>query len=135
MDSTFLQCVAVHTAVQRKKARLQGGPIDDPPCPHCKKRIVAQSVNITLQNIITERLSLRQIMRQAEVQSVYPKLPVRGQQLYEDLLTPARTSVNMNPPPSLPPSYLFKNLSSHCILWNFCSKFLSTTEECMIRSG
>jgi hypothetical protein len=128
MDFTFLQCVAVHTAVQRKKARLQGGPIDDPPCPHCKKRIVAQSVNITLQNIITERLSLRQIMRQAEVQSVYPKLPVRGQQLYEDLLTPARTSVNVNPPPSLPSS-LPLNYSRICLhtasLLNCCSKFQS----------
>ena len=92
IDATILcwedQCIAVHTAVQRKKARLVGGPISAPPCPQCKARIVAQSVNITLQNIITERLAIEETMRRAEMESVYPTTPVRGQLLYEELVTP-----------------------------------------------
>ena len=81
------QCIAVHTAVQRKKARLVGGPISAPPCPQCKATIMAQCVNITLQNIITERLAIEENMRRAEIESIYPKTPVRGQLLYEELVT------------------------------------------------
>ncbi|KAG0581158.1 hypothetical protein KC19_4G228600 [Ceratodon purpureus] len=81
------KCIAVHTAVQRKKARLVGGPISAPPCPQCKATIMAQCVNITLQNIITERLAIEENMRRAEIESIYPKTPVRGQLLYEELVT------------------------------------------------
>lgn len=51
---------------------------------------MAQSVNITLQNIITERLAIEENMRRAEIESIYPKTPVRGQLLYEELLMPRK---------------------------------------------
>lgn len=84
------KCIAVHTAVHRKKARQEGGLMGAPPCPHCRERIVAQSVNITLQNIITERLAIEETRRQAEVTSLYPKTPLRGELLYKELATPRK---------------------------------------------
>ncbi|KAG0581157.1 hypothetical protein KC19_4G228600 [Ceratodon purpureus] len=52
-------------------------PIILTPCGH----------TFCAKNIITERLAIEENMRRAEIESIYPKTPVRGQLLYEELVT------------------------------------------------
>lgn len=67
---------------------MEGGRIRAPPCPHCKQKILSQTVNIPLQNMINQMLTVQKITRQAELEKIYPKTPLRGQELYDDLLQP-----------------------------------------------
>lgn len=68
LDICASQCVARHTSVHQKVARAGGQVAGQPPCPYCRQKISSQTLNISLQKIITNILSLHQKLEKVEVE-------------------------------------------------------------------
>lgn len=63
------QCVTRHMSIHEKKARF-GGSVGAAPCPYCRQKISSQTLNIVLQNVITNILSLQQTLEKVDVDKV-----------------------------------------------------------------
>jgi len=56
-------------SIHEKKARF-GGPVGPAPCPYCRQKISSQTLNLSLQNVITNILSLQQTLEKADADKV-----------------------------------------------------------------
>ncbi|KAG0571460.1 hypothetical protein KC19_VG013100 [Ceratodon purpureus] len=59
------KCVTRHLSIHEKKSRY-GGPVGPAPCPYCRQKISSQTLNLSLQKMITNILSLQQTLEKAD---------------------------------------------------------------------
>ncbi|XP_024375400.1 uncharacterized protein [Physcomitrium patens] len=59
------KCVSRHVSIHEKQSRY-GGPLQPAPCPYCRQNISSQTLNISLQKMITSILSLQETLEKAD---------------------------------------------------------------------
>ncbi|KAH8969207.1 hypothetical protein BDL97_02G022100 [Sphagnum fallax] len=64
------QCVTMHITTHQKDNSNNGNPIDVARCPCCRQDILSQSLNISLQTMITNMITLKNKLQKVEQKNI-----------------------------------------------------------------